>query len=137
MFDVIVLAVDGSECSERAVPVAADLAAACGSEVVVVHLAETIAAWALAVESETPEEATKVAEDAVRALKDRGQSARAEVRSTVRGAVARGIVEIAGEEGAGLIVMGSRGLGDVSGLLLGSVAHKVLHLAHVPVLIVR
>lgn len=35
------------------------------------------------------------------------------------------------------IVMGSRGLGVVAGLLLGSVATKVIHLATVPVLLVK
>jgi nucleotide-binding universal stress UspA family protein len=33
--------------------------------------------------------------------------------------------------------MGSRGMSDWEGLLVGSVAHKVLHLSSVPVLIVR
>ena len=38
---------------------------------------------------------------------------------------------------ADLIVMGSRGRSDIEGLLLGSVTHKVLTLAKVPVLVVR
>jgi nucleotide-binding universal stress UspA family protein len=137
MFERIVAAVDGSECADRAVDLAAELAAGFGAEVIVVHLAETIAAWTVAIEAETPEEAIWLADDAVRRLKDRGVSARAEVRGAVRGAVAHGIVEVAEEEDAGLIVMGSRGLGDVAGLLLGSVAHKVLYLSNVPVLIAR
>ena len=40
-----------------------------------------------------------------------------------------GIVDFARDQRADAIVMGSRGLGDVSGLLLGSVSHKVSHLA--------
>jgi nucleotide-binding universal stress UspA family protein len=38
---------------------------------------------------------------------------------------------------AGVIVMGSRGRGDLAGLVLGSTAHKVIHLADLPVLVVR
>jgi nucleotide-binding universal stress UspA family protein len=34
------------------------------------------------------------------------------------------------------VVMGTRGLGTISGMLLGSVATKVLHLVQVPVLLV-
>jgi nucleotide-binding universal stress UspA family protein len=137
MFDRIVVAVDGSECSMRAADVAGDFAAEFGSEVIVAHLAELHATWGVAIESETSREAADLADAAVRRLKDRGISARAEIRTCVRGAVAHSIAEIAEDEGADLLVTGSRGLGDVSGLLLGSVAHRVLHLVHVPVLVVR
>ena len=47
------------------------------------------------------------------------------------------IVGAAREHKADLIIMGSRGLGQVSGLVLGSVSEQVLHAAHRPVLIVR
>jgi uncharacterized protein len=51
--------------------------------------------------------------------------------------VARHIVEAAREHQAGVIVMGSHGRGDFTALLLGSVAHKVIHLADRPVLVAR
>jgi nucleotide-binding universal stress UspA family protein len=51
--------------------------------------------------------------------------------------VARRIVEAAREHQAGVIVMGSQGRGDLTALLLGSVAHKVIHLADRPVLVAR
>jgi len=50
---------------------------------------------------------------------------------------AREIVNDAIEVDADVIVMGSRGRGDLAGLILGSTAHKVIHLADRPVLIVR
>ncbi|MBX3651672.1 MAG: universal stress protein [Burkholderiales bacterium] len=47
------------------------------------------------------------------------------------------IVGYAKSKGCDQILMGSRGLGSVSGLVLGSVATKVLHLADIPVTLVR
>jgi len=46
-----------------------------------------------------------------------------------RGQPARSIVEFAKDRGIDVIVMGSRGTGDMEGLLLGSVSHKVTSLA--------
>jgi len=53
------------------------------------------------------------------------------------GQVGKTIAEVAREEGAGQIVMGTRGLGGVQGLLLGSVATQVIHLAEVPVTLIK
>ena len=50
---------------------------------------------------------------------------------------AEGIIETAEDMKCDLIVMGSRGRSDIEGLFLGSVTHKVLTLATVPVLVVR
>lgn len=47
------------------------------------------------------------------------------------------IPEVAEREKCEMIVMGSRGLSDIEGLLIGSVAHKVLHIAKCPILVVR
>jgi nucleotide-binding universal stress UspA family protein len=44
---------------------------------------------------------------------------------------------VAKEHGCAQIVMGTRGLGTVSGMLLGSVATKVIHLADVPVVLLK
>ena len=60
-----------------------------------------------------------------------------EVRNTIVGQAAREIVADAVLYDAGVIVMGSRGRSDLTGLLLGSTAHKVIHLTDRPVLVVR
>ena len=137
MFERIVLAVDGSEAARRALPVAADIASKYGSEVIAVHVLEQQLGRGGPIAFETTEEATRVADDAARSLKDVGVSARAEARAALAGRAAQEIMDVAASEDAGLIVMGSRGMSDWQGLLIGSVAHKVVHLSSIPVLIVR
>ena len=55
----------------------------------------------------------------------------------MRGAVAATIDRVAREEDVEHIIMGTRGLGGVRGLLLGSVATQLLHLTDVPVTLVK
>ena len=137
MFRRILLAVDGSQPSNRATDVALDLALGLKAEVVVVHVQELQHAWDTAVELDSKEEAVELVESTVRTLKDAGVSARGEIERAVYGRAARVILEVAEATGADVIVMGSRGLSDLAGLVMGSVAHKVLHLSRCPVLVVR
>ena len=55
----------------------------------------------------------------------------------VRGRPDRELVHLSEEIGAGLIIMGSRGLGGVRRALMGSVSDSVVRHAHCPVMIVR
>ncbi len=55
----------------------------------------------------------------------------------IEGPPAEKICEVARIENCEMVVMGSRGRSDLQGLLLGSVAHRVLQQAPCPVLIVR
>lgn len=60
------------------------------------------------------------------------------VESSVRkGQPGQVIVDVAKDTDVDLIIMGTRGLSDMQGLLMGSVAHKVSHLAHCTVVTVR
>ena len=52
------------------------------------------------------------------------------------GGAAAAIAEIADKEGADVIVAGTRGYGALAGLLVGSVTHQLLHIAHCPLLVV-
>jgi nucleotide-binding universal stress UspA family protein len=137
MINKILLAVDGSQPAERAVPVACELAQKFGAEVLVFHVRPTGVGRAAAFELESDDEAANLIDRVAKWLKDQGVSARGEVVTAVHGQEAREILDAVKTEDVDLIVMGSRGLGDLAGLLVGSVAHKVLHLADRPVLIVR
>lgn len=138
MFTRILLPVDGSEHSDRAVPVAGELARKFGGEVVVFHVIEvTSRPLAYPIESTVEESEKTLADTVAKRLKDEGLSARAEVHSAFYGQVARLIAATAESEHCDAIVMGSRGRSDVAGLALGSVTHKVLHFAHCPVVVAR
>lgn len=50
---------------------------------------------------------------------------------------AKAILDVAKSEGADLIVVGSRGLGGVKGLFLGSVSNAVVQNSKVPVMVVK
>jgi len=137
MFERILLAVDGSEHSDRAVLVAGDLSRRYGGEVIVLRVREHEVTWGADIDIETADEARTLVDRVVRELKDAGTNVRGEVVRVPLGQTPRAILDMVREEDAGLIVMGTRGLSDWGRLLMGSVAHKVVHLAEVPVLVVR
>jgi nucleotide-binding universal stress UspA family protein len=76
----------------------------------------------------------RLVEDAESRAEEQGIAARTVVRA---GDPASVILEAAKAEQADLIAMGRRGLGDLAGLLLGSVSHKVAHLAECACLTVK
>ena len=84
---------------------------------------------------ETADEASAAA--AADKLAVAGVNAHSHVGTTIFGYAARSIVDDAVEHDVDVIVMGSRGRGDLAGLVLGSTAHNVIHLTDRPILIVR
>jgi len=140
MFGTILLAVDGSKYSEKAVELAKRLAMATNDEVVVAHMTELLPARFQTFpgfEQEADQEIVELAKGYVAELEEAGVKARVELRTAQYGGVARFLTNLAEDLDAGLVVMGSHGRGDLTALLLGSVAHKVLHLSQRPVLIAR
>jgi nucleotide-binding universal stress UspA family protein len=53
------------------------------------------------------------------------------------GPIAETIVEHAAKSGADMIFMGTRGLSALANMALGSVTTRVLHLAHIPVVLIH
>jgi nucleotide-binding universal stress UspA family protein len=139
MYDKILVAVDHSEISDRAVLAARDLAVLSKGEVWVLHLREREVAvkTGVAMTTESADEANAAISAAVEVLTQAGVKAHGDIRTTLFGYAAREIVDDAIEHDADLIVMGSRGRSDLVGFILGSTAHKVIHLTDRPVLIVK
>jgi nucleotide-binding universal stress UspA family protein len=137
MLEKILLAVDMSDHARKAVPAASELARAGGGSVHVLHVRELYYPVPPTVVGDTPEEAQQLVDGVVAELKQAGVEADGAVRPSTGGSPAAAILEHAREVGAGLVVVGSRGLSNLGGLLLGSVAHKVIQLSSCPVLVVR
>ncbi|MET8544231.1 universal stress protein [Kitasatospora sp. NPDC004799] len=137
----IVVGVDGSPASEQALRWAIDYAKAVGGAV------HAIAAWEYpafygwagqgvpTVETFNPEElAGKTLSDTI--AKVAGDDAGVRITETVMpGNAAQALLEAA--KGAALLVVGSRGLGGFSGVLLGSVSRHLTEHAPCPVVVVR
>ena len=140
MFENILLAVDGSEHSLRAARVASDLAQAMKSqtlrivvafEPIPVHLGEPFMQETI---NARLREAEAIAQKAVETVETISAQIQTE---TLEGNPAEVILEAAKTQNSNVIVMGSRGLGKLAGLLLGSTSQKVVSHAPCPVLIVR
>lgn len=140
MFERILLAVDGSEHSYHAARVAADLARAMKSEklrIVVSYdrippfLGEPNLQNAI---NARLAEAQEVLQKAVEAIGEVPAEIHTEL---IEGDPAESIIDVATTRNSSVIVMGSRGLGGLKGLVLGSTSQKVVSHAPCPVLIVR
>ena len=138
MYEKLLVAVDHSKATEHVVNAARDLASLSHGEVWVLHLREReVMPRAGFIETESSDEAKSEVEAVVEELTKAGIKTHGVVRHTIYGYAAREIVEEAKSIDASVIIMGSRGRSDLAGLVLGSTAHKVIHLADRPVLVVR
>lgn len=131
----ILVAYDGSEGSRRALEQAATMAN--GHPVTVISVAELLPQFGRAgamLLPEEDEERKRELADAMQILKDRGVKAKAVER---RGDAAEAIVDEALQDGAELIILGTRGLSSAKRWLMGSVSTRVVHHAPCNVLVVR
>ncbi len=136
MFKVIIWATDGSSGAERALQFAKGLAQADAGRLIVVHVNEFMAGRAPGPVNVKEDEIQAAIGKQVADLKQEGLKATLQLADVMAGGAAHVIAEIADKEGADLIVAGTRGHGPLSGLLLGSVTHRLLQIAHCPVLVI-
>lgn len=138
MLKNILLAFDGSVHAQKAARLAADLARQYRAALCVVHTYDPAPDYLgepflQEVISKRTDAADRVMEQ-VQALVDELPQLETEV---LEGPPAEAILRVAEVRQVDLIVMGTRGLGQLSGLLLGSQSQKVLTHAQCPVLLVR
>ena len=151
----ILLASDGSETGTHAMEVAVEFCEQTGSELHLVYVGEDAYSATLVypeaadpewVEREGPvltgqlqqqfeQMSRRVLDTQAEKVREAGGTiAQAHLRM---GEAATEIVDLAEELGAGLVVLGSRGLSGIRRALMGSVSDSVVRHAHCPVLVVR
>jgi len=140
----ILVPVDGSPASLRAVNFAIEMAAIHpDTSLLLLHVWNISALNLLgvteAMDDDWLEEAGKRGSDkALNEAVEKTERAKVTFQALARtGHVAETITKVAREEDVHYIVMGTRGLGGVEGLLLGSVATQVIHLAAVPITLIK
>jgi nucleotide-binding universal stress UspA family protein len=138
-FGKVLVALDGSEHSHRALAAAKELASLSDGELRVVHVREVDAAFGRGgpLEVENEDTAQKYLRDTLTELSDSHRAATGVVRASPAGRIAVEITEEAVGWDASVIVVGSRGLNSLAAAVLGSIATKVIHLSKVPVLVVH
>ena len=148
MAQTILAATDGSDHAGRAVTMAAALAGVYDAKLILLHVLPDI------VNENIPKHVEKfveferldpgevlnaVADSIIREAEQIAKEHGAKDIETVvaSGSASKEILRVADSYSADFIVVGSRGLGDLQGLLLGSVSHKVSHLAKQTCITVR
>lgn len=137
----IVVALDGSPASERALTLALSLASRFASKLTLVHVTEPMFVPpepfgfnSAAIETSNREYGRKLLDDAAEKARASGVEAQTVL---VVGSPAEELLKAAERLDASVIVVGSRGQGRVGRLLLGSVSDRLLHHAKGSVLVVH
>ncbi|MFN8535400.1 MAG: universal stress protein [Dehalococcoidia bacterium] len=145
MYDPIIIAVDGSELAEEAIPHGAAMARDFNAEILIVRAVEMpheyydVAPYmSPRVSEEMIDETVRQAEEYVAAtaenLRERGLTVHGRIRL---GDPATTILEAADEHRGGVIVIATHGRSGLTRWAMGSVADRVVRHAPIPVLLIR
>jgi nucleotide-binding universal stress UspA family protein len=155
MFEKVLIPLDGSEHSERALETAIQIAKKFRSKITLLHVYSVTAPAVIAPEPTTltragfpvvtPEEVAEMVKAARvvgnRILTDgeqKAKSASVGVETVLReGNTVQEIVALAKDGEFNLIVMGARGMSRIRELLMGSVSEGVIKNAHCPIMVVK
>lgn len=142
----ILIPIDGSECSNKAIQKGKEIAGAFDSNIILLNVNAWVPfAYEANVEDiariaeESQKESEKLLETAKKFFEGRLNKVSVKSIETVSltGEVGKTIVEFAEENDVDLIVIGHRGQTGLDRLLMGSVTMKVLHYAKAPILVVK
>lgn len=145
MFNKMLVAIDGSDMSAKALDAAVHLAKEQQAELSILHVGREAVVTTSSltgivyvpehfideIRNEVKKEGLKILENAKEKAAEKG------VQADANGEPAHEILNHAKEKGVSLIVVGSRGISGLKEMMLGSVSHKVSQLSTCPVLIVR
>jgi len=141
----ILVATDGSDAASRAVEFAARLASGLGGSLKIVTVVggydlprEQVGAFSRQEHAASDAFLSDLSERTLAMAKRRATDLGvSDVQSESQsGDVATSVIDIARRDGADVIVLGKRGLGRLTGLLLGSVSQKLVSLAPCAVIVV-
>jgi len=142
MFNNVLVAIDGSKMSEKVLKVAEQFAKEHGSRLTLIHVAKDLVIPTTMVVADYEKILDEMRNAAMALLREAQQklelqAVRADLLFKQGTSISRLIVQVAEEKNADLIIMGSRGLGNIKGLMLGGVSQKVAQLSQCPVLFVK
>jgi len=136
MFKKIIWATDGSDSADRALEYAKAFVTEGGATLIAVHSIETLGGpgsrGAFPADLDEDAHQAKIKKQ----IEEFGEKARFRLVIGGVSSAAHALADVAKEEHADLIVVGTRGHTALGGLLLGSVTQRLLHIAPCPVLAV-
>jgi nucleotide-binding universal stress UspA family protein len=133
----ILLGVDARHYAPEATEMARDLCHDNQDKIIVLHVHEFAIGRFGRMQVDCPEGDAEKLTDGIRmSLENQGIDVDAEIREAHVGQIARSILQAAEEHDAHIIVLGSVRNTDLPHIPIGSVTHKVLHLARRPVMVV-
>ena len=146
MFKHILMATDGSDASEHAAQLAVDLARTHGAKLTALYVVDPYPYMSIgeanpigfqAYMAAAQEHGAKAHAKVATLCNQSGVPVDLQLRLVENMTASAGIVQLAKDEGADLIVVGSHGRTGIARLMLGSVAAKVVAESQVPVLVAR